>query len=353
MGTVTITSKVVSNQFDHTDGYFHALEDEVTPVIYNFTNKLASGDTLASPCNVTALDEYGSDKSASIITATAISSPNCSFAVQNTNAGNTYEITIKSSSSSNYTYIGKVICESYGSVTLNANIADPNANSYITLKEANDYIKNVRGNSTIWDKLSIEGKKRLLIEAAREIDKLNFIDNKYYDNQAMQFPRNSHNVLSGDVSTPCTVNSFKNTSFSNSAYGSDRSNSNFWKYGTVHITTGTPLYDIRTVNTSNITTDVITTLTDFSATPANGSDFVAFEPLNQKVKDAQCEQALNIINNANIEKLQSYGVNAKSVSIGDVSVNFKDNSSSSSVVTPKAKSLLAQWVQRHRRVLRA
>ena len=57
-------------------------------------------------------------------------------------------------------------------------------------------------------------------------------------------------TIVSNVSTPCTITSFKNTNFTSDTYGAKRSNTNYWKYGTVHITSGTPLYDIRAISTS-------------------------------------------------------------------------------------------------------
>lgn len=339
-------------KFNHETSYFYKFSNEEFDVEYDFTNSLASSEDLSS-CVVSATDSLGT--TVTITKDVSTSNPYCYFTVYEGEAGETYSITIVGTSDSSMIYTNYITCECFGSVTLNANLGDPNANSYVTVKEANDYIRNVSGHTSAWDLLSIEGKKRLLIEATKNVDNFNFIDDRYYDFQALEFPRDTHKKLTGDVATPCTINSFKNTSFTSDTYGAKRSNSDYWKYGSVHITTGTPLYDVRQINTSNISTDVVTMLSNFSATPVSGSDFIAFEPLNYRIKDAQCEQVLNILSNMSSDELQAYGVVADKVKIGDVFIDFKDNSSgsSSSSVGPSSRRLLSQWIQRNKKLYRA
>jgi hypothetical protein len=338
-------------KMDHTTSYFYKFDNEEFDVEFDFSNSLASGETLSSTA-VSATDSNGT--TVTITKTVTTSTPYCYFTVYEGTAGETYYIKLIGTSSLAMKYTNHITCECFGSVTLNTNLGDPNANSYVTVKEASDYIRNVSGHTSTWDLLSLEGKKRLLIEAAKDVDKFNFIDNKYYNFQALEFPRNTHSRLTGDVATPCTINSFKNTGFTSDTYGTKRSNSNYWKYGSVHITNGTPLYDVRTINTSNITTDVVAMLSNFSATPASGSSFIAFEPLDYRIKDAQCEQVLNILGNMSSDELQAYGAVADKVKIGDVYIDFKDGSSATSQsIGPSSKKLLSKWIQRSNKLYRA
>lgn len=339
-------------KLDHSVSHFYIYEDEEFGIEYDFTNSLASGETLSS-CTIAMYNEDGTDVSSSTISNKSISSPDCTFTISNCTAGNTYEIKLSGTSSSSNIYIGRITCECFGSITLNAKLGDPDANSYVTIEEANSYIRNARGHTDTWDTLSVEGKKRLLIEAAREIDKFNFIGEKYYDFQALQFPRDDHDTLTGDVATPITNTSFKNTSFTSDTYGAKRNNTNYWKYGSIHITAATPLGDTRLISGSNTTTDVVTISEAFTATPTTNTDFIAFEPLDTEIKNAQCEQALFILDSIGNETVTSYGSYAKSVRIGDVTVNFKDGvAGSRSSVSNKSKILLSKWIKRHRRVYR-
>ena len=63
--------------------------------------------------------------------------------------------------------------------TINATIKDANANSYVTLAEANTYFETVP-SSTQWDNKTDDKKNRALISATRWID--SFV---YYGDRCM------------------------------------------------------------------------------------------------------------------------------------------------------------------------
>lgn len=345
-------------KFDHENSYFYMLNDEEFVVEFDFTNNIASGDSLASIQSLTIKNTDGTDYSSTMITGSSVSSPDIIFTVVGSAAptAGVYEISILAKTTNSKYHRGNITCEIFEGVTLNEQLADPSANSYVSLAEANEYIRNARGHATKWDTLSVEGRKRLLIQACRDIDTFNFIGKKYYDFQALEFPRNDHSVITGDVGTPITVNSFKNTGFTSDTYGSYKSNTNYWKYGTVHITAATPLGEIKQISANNITTDVITLASNFSATPTTNSDFIAFEPLDPKIKNAQCEHALHIIENEGGGTLQNYiSIGARRVQIGDTEVDFGADSGKSMTrgVSSRSKQLLSEWIQRYRKLARA
>lgn len=340
-------------KFDHSTSYFYKYSNESFDIRYDFTDSLAVGETLAS-CAVAITDSLGVDTTLAMIANESTASPYHDFTIQAGTAGETYQIILTGTSNTARIYSGTINCEVYGSITLNSKLGDPDANSYITMQEANNYIRNVRGHSSTWDLLSAEGKARLLIEATIDIDRLNFIGSKYYEFQALEFPRDDHGKVTSVCATPITINSFANSSFSTSTYGKVRSNADSWKYGSVHITNGTPLYDIRLLNAFDITTDVVTTVTNFTATPNTSTRFTAFEPLDKEIKNAQCEQALFILDNTSTDELTAYGLIANEVEIGDVKVKFNDGMSDKKIgQSPTAKSLLSKWINRILRVYRS
>ena len=327
--------------------------DEDFDVSYDFTNNIATGDTLTS-CAITIYDSEGTEHSATMIANETTSHPEVTFTVQNPPAVDIYEIKIIGTTTDSRQYVGKITIEVIGGVTLNTKIADSSANSYVTLSEINSFIRKVRGHTNVWDTLSMTGKKYLLIEACRDIDKFNFIKEKYYDNQALEFPRDDHPKITGDVATPITLNSFSNTSFTSDTYGSYKSNTNFWQYGTVHMTNATLLGEIRNIETSDISTDTVVMTASFTSIPTTNYEFIAFEPLDKIIKDAQCYQALYLLDNESGDSLQNYkAAGAKRVQIGDVEVEFVGGKSTMTRgVSPKAKQLLSQWIERYRKVLR-
>ena len=77
--------------------------------------------------------------------------------------------------------------------TINATIKDANANSYVTLTEANTYFETVPDSST-WDNKTDDQKKRSLISATRWIDSFVFYGDRCDDGQALKFPRNNYQV---------------------------------------------------------------------------------------------------------------------------------------------------------------
>lgn len=340
-------------EFEHDNKYLYKITNEDFDVSYSFTNNIATGDTLLS-CTVTCTDSEATDATSTMISNTAISTPICTFHLAAGTADKTYQIKIVAETTNGDILVAYLTLDVFGTITINAKLGDSDANSYVILPEANKYIYSTRNHSSVWDKLSIEGKKRVLIQACRDIDRYTFVNPPYYDNQALSFPDDDHNVLTGDCATPFSLSGFSNSGFTSDTYGGERANTNYWKYGSIHITAATPLGEIRQIDTSNITTDVITVITDFSASPTTNSDFIAFEPLNDLIKNAQIEQALYILDNEGNKTITSYvGIGAQRVTIGDTSVWLKDNVSSTSVViSSKARKMLSRWIKKSNKVLR-
>ena len=85
--------------------------------------------------------------------------------------------------------------------TINATIKGKNANSYVTLTEANDYFDTSPDSST-WTNKTDDQKKRSLISAARWIDTFGVYGDRCDDGQALKFPRNNYQV--DGVELACT-----------------------------------------------------------------------------------------------------------------------------------------------------
>jgi len=342
-------------QFNHENKFLWKYKDETFNVSYNFTDDLATSEDI-STVSASCYNSNGYDVTATILSNVAASSPDSArFTTTGGQEDTTYEIKLIGVGSSGSKYIHRITMEIYGYISLNANLADPSANSFVTLQEANKYIKNKRGRSNTWDSLSIEGKKRLLIEACKDISKFNFRKDKYYDNQSLPFPDSDHNIVTGNCATPLTLSGFKNSNLRSTSYGAARYNNNYWKYGTVHITSATPLNDIRYIKSSNGTNGTITVDTDFSATPTTNTQFIIFEPLHENIREAQIEQAMFILDNEGVESVYAYkSLGAQRVKIGDVEVAFKGNAGmDKSPLSSNAKKLLSRWIRTHIRIGRA
>lgn len=342
-------------KFTHENSWFYKFPNDQFLVEYSFANVLDTGDTVAS-FTASIYDVDGDDKTASMISSTQVSSPYVYFKVGDGTANKTYNIKIAGQTTLNKTYVYYLNCEVFGETVFNTKLGDSSNNSYVTLEEANDYIRSTYGHNSKWDTLSEEGKKRVLVEAGREINAFNFRGEKYYSTQGMEFPRDTHEVITGNCATPITINSFSNTRLKSSTYG--RYPTDYWKYGTCHITSGTPVYDIRNIDNSHTVTGVITTADDFSATPTENTQFVVFAPIHKDIKFAQCEQAISIIDNSDTTSLQKYrNLGADSVTIGEVSVRFGSGGmftgSKGVVIAPSTNKLLSRFIRKNIRIWRA
>ena len=77
--------------------------------------------------------------------------------------------------------------------TINATIKDANANSYVTLAEANTYFETEPDSST-WTNKTDDQKNRSLISATRWIDSFVYYGDRCDDGQALKFPRNNYQL---------------------------------------------------------------------------------------------------------------------------------------------------------------
>ena len=86
--------------------------------------------------------------------------------------------------------------------SIDATISGANANSFVTLDEANNYFATVPDSST-WDDKTVDQKKRALISATRWIDSFVYFGDRCDQGQALKFPRNNYQV--DDVELACTT----------------------------------------------------------------------------------------------------------------------------------------------------
>jgi hypothetical protein len=334
-------------KYTHDADYFYKMNTDKFKVIKVFTDDLSGTETLSS-CTATVVDSSGSDVTTSVVATKEINATNVGITVKGGTVGETYQMTLAGVTTASNIYTHYITFEVFGTLTLNSKLGDSNANSYVGLKQANDYIRNKYGHDSKWDSLSVEGKKRVLIEATKNIDRFNYMESKYYDAQALEFPRDNHDVITGNCATPITTTSFRNTSLKSSTYNVYPTD--YFKYGSVHIISGTPLNDVRLINNSHVTTGSITVSEAFTATPTTNTGFTIFLPLDKNVQDACCEQALFLIESGSIGDISSYKDVAKSVTIGDVSVTLKDGGVSEVPISPITRKLLSPFIKRRLKI---
>jgi hypothetical protein len=219
-------------------------------------------------------------------------------------------------------------------------------NSYVTILQANNYFSR-RRDVTEWEALQPDEREEALIQAARDLDSFDYTGDKYYRSQGLAFPRRDHRyVISGNCGTPITINSFRHSSLFSSTYG--RYPTSYWKYGTVHITNGTPQYDVVNIASSNVTNGSITTAEDFSAIPNTNTSFRIFAPIDRKIQWAQYEQALYLIKNKDIKTIQNMKeLGVKRVEIGRARMDFTDGAMGRITIAPQARKLISRWLRKH------
>ena len=336
-------------KYTHAGEWIYKIDEEVLSVTYSFDDMMDDSDSL-SAVTITALNHNASDIAASMITNKVVNATYVTFSVKGGAQDSTYEIRIKGSTAgSEEIFTSHLMCEVFGGLVLNTKVADSGQNSYLSLQEANQKIRSQFGHSSLWDSLTQEGRKRVLIQSAKDFNQFNYVNKRYYDNQGLEFPRSDHKVVSGAIATPITTTSFKQTSAYSTSYMSYPNT--FWKYGSVHITTGTPIRETRVISNSLASDGTITVASAFSATPSDSCTVKIFAPISDEIKTAQVLQTLHILSNTGDETL--YNLRNAGVSrykIGDVETDFNTKSLSNTSISSEAKRLLSRHLRKTLRV---
>ena len=73
-------------------------------------------------------------------------------------------------------------------VTFDATTGGTSANSYITVEDADDYFA-MRVHADNWDAASTATKQKVLMDATRRLDRIQYTGEKTSDTQALEWPR--------------------------------------------------------------------------------------------------------------------------------------------------------------------
>jgi len=336
-------------KYNQAGEWIHKIDEEALSITYSFDDMMDESDSLTA-VTITVIDQDASDLTSSMISNEVVNATYCTFTVSGGIADTTYEVRIKGSTAgSEEIFTSYLNCEVFGSTILNYKVADSGQNSYVSLAYANRYIRNKYGSTPTWDNLTTEGKKRALVEGARDLEIFNYTGNKYFDRQGLSFPRNDQTVISGNPATPITTTSFKHTSAYSTSYMSLPNNR--WKDGCVHIKTGTPVRETRAINTSLASDGTITVASAFTATPTENTTVLIFAPLDKNIGYAQIEQTLHILRSIGDESFYSMkSAGVSKYSIGDVDVTFGKGTVDGISLAPDSKKLLSRWMRRNLRV---
>jgi len=336
--------------YEHQFGSITKHEDGTVTIAFNFTNDLASGETVSSS-SVSATDENGNTVTSTIINSTSVTSPYIYVTLTAGSADKSYEVKIVAITSAGHSITRFVITDTIGDVSFNTKLGDIDANSYVTIEEANKYIKSNFYHPDQWDNLTFEGRKRLLIQAAKDIDTMNFKNRPYYESQKMAFPRANHEIYEGTASiNTATTGRLRGTNLYSSSY--NELPDNYFKYGTVHIDRGNNFRQTRYISSSTASKTggygEVVVSSPFDSNVVASDHYIIFKPVYQEIKDAQCEQAMFIIANEFYKYADYTHAGIGYVRTGDLGVSFKDADKSvqGNKICFKARRLLGRHLRK-------
>lgn len=210
------------------------------------------------------------------------------------------------------------------SVEIIATPTHPDANSYLTVSEANAMINN-RPNTQNWGDLTDDQKAYVLILATEQIDALRFFYPKYYENsrnyrreQSLSFPHREQQ------SVKVKVNSAESNAIISQQLV-DRMNmpDDHWNGGALIVTDGTGKGQTMQISDFEMATGKVTVSAEFATQPDSTSYVQLIEKVPDKVKRAVVEQAL-FISSGGGERSQLQAEGVKSFSLGDLSETYQD-----------------------------
>lgn len=336
--------------FDHQFGNISIDDDGVVEIGFNFVNDLGTGDSISAKA-VTAKDDDSNDVTSTFILSSSITSPIVYVVLQNGTAGRSYEVTIKATTTNGRVLNRMVTVDVTGDVAFNPKLGDIGANTYVNLREANEYIRSNFYHPDQWDNLTFEGRKRVLVQATKDIDTMNFKNKPYYASQRLAFPRANHETYEGTASiNVATSLVLRGTNLKSSAY--NEIPDDYFKYGTIHIDRGDHFRQIRYISSSTASKaggyGEVTVSSPFSSSVVASDHYVIFKPLYQEIKDAQCEQAMHIIANEFYKYADYVHAGIGYVRTGDLGISFKDADKSvpGNKISFKARRLLGRHLRK-------
>lgn len=332
--------------FDHQFGNISIHEDSTVEIAFNFTNDLGTGDSVNGD-TTTAVDDQGRDASA-IILSTTNDTIKVYVTLTGGTGGESYEVKIIASTTLGRSLTRFVTVDVTGSFDLIPSLGASDQNSYVSLQEANEYIKSHFYHSDRWDNLTFEGRRRVLTQAAKDIDILNFKGRPYYDSQPLAFPRNYNETFSGPAS-PVSASSLRGTNLYSGTY--NKIPNNYFKGGTVHITQGDHRGEVKHIDSSTASPSggfgQVNTASTFTSIVVASDNYLIFSPVFSEVKDAQCEQAMWLIENRMSGYYEYIAAGIGYVRTGDLGMSFKDSAKEFPDVVPaKVRKLLGRHTRK-------
>jgi len=208
------------------------------------------------------------------------------------------------------------------SIVFDATLASPEANSYVTLAEADSYLS-ARYGAEEWLNIAGEAseiqaiKERLLATASRHLDLQAFLHGQFSAaygwprQQAMKLPWSRHEYITGpaDGGTETTL-------VDESLSGRDIYPDDIFKGGSFYIYKGANQFEIRRVGAFESATGTVTLATELDEPVDETCLYYLLYPLAHSVRASVCEQALYLLGGANFELLNERQKGIRSHSVG-------------------------------------
>lgn len=209
-----------------------------------------------------------------------------------------------------------------------------NANSYISLLEANQYFLD-RQESSDWTSATDDTKKQALIEATKLVDNFRYAGEKYYDYQNLMFPRNWSSDFFMTVEE-AGLNYIQTDSMQlKESYPSD-----FWNGGIIEFRSqDDPLY-LQKYEITDFDQATGRIYATFPSTPTVGKSVLLVFAVPDEIKWAVCETAIWIIQGkSNV----TGDPNIKSKKLGDESVSYFEPSTGTVYLPDKAMDYVNKY----------
>ena len=224
------------------------------------------------------------------------------------------------------------------SLTINSTVGSSDANSYLSLSEANDMAALDVRHADQWAALTDDTKTKLLITATRQIDTCWYEYSPILDhyNQALQWPRRGFHWSMTCCARMSAVDSIIIGGYSLYIHK---------HLASVVIVSPGPAYgEVRTITAFDSAAGVLSTEA-FSMSPGQ-VQIIVLDALPPELAKATLEQALSLMNSEGFgKKLQS------AASHGGVALAlFKQSGKHQASLCEEAKNLMAKLVDRNARI---
>jgi hypothetical protein len=241
---------------------------------------------------------------------------------------------------------------------LNPKAGDRFTNSYVSRVEASQYYDRYYSGVSDWTNLTATQQEQCLVQAAYDMELLNYKGRKYYVTQGLSFPRNDQLTYKGNASiNTATKYTLRGLNLFSSTH--NKIPENLFQYGTVRVDAGLNRGQSRYISSSTASIEgkygEVVVSSPFTHNVVASDHYVVVTPMPNEVKWAQIEQAKYIANNRYYEYGDYNFSGIGYVRTGDLGMSFKnpDSTIPGQKLCLKARKLLGRYTRKALRYGRA